>query len=274
MAIGEVDKAAVLRVITPIWSTKTETASRVRARIENIIGWAMQQGHRPEGPNPAAWRGALQFAGLPKKSKVAPVEHQPALPWSELPDFIARLRGRHWREGQGLPAKALEFAILTAARTGEVIGARWSEIDLEARLWTIPAERMKAGREHRVPLSGAAMAILEGLERKGTKVFPVSDGAMLYVLQTTAGGADVSVHGFRSTFADWAMEQTDAPHEVREMALAHAVGDKVEKAYRRGDLFEKRRRLAEAWAAFCAGEPSGTNVVSLRMGNSSLRDLI
>jgi integrase len=192
---------------------------------------------------------------------VAKVEHHAALPYRELPGFLADLRQR-----EGVAARALEFAILTAARTGEVIGSTWAEIDLEARLWTLPAERMKAGREHRVPLSEAALAIMRSLYevRTGDRVFSISNMAMLMLLRRMGRG-DLTTHGFRSTFSDWCSEMTNFPSEVREMALAHVVGDKVEAAYRRGDLFEKRRQLAEAWGRFCAGQgETEENVVQLR----------
>jgi integrase len=188
---------------------------------------------------------------------VARVEHHAALPYFELPAFMSDLRGR-----DGLAARALEVAILTAARIGEVIGATWSEIDLEGRVWVVPASRMKAGREHRVPLSEAAARLLAGLERKGARVFPIINMAMLMLLRRMKRG-DLTAHGFHSTLSDWAAEQTNTPTEVREMALAHAVGDKVEAAYPRGDLFAKRRQLAEAWAAYCDGSED-ENVVRLR----------
>jgi integrase len=194
---------------------------------------------------------------LPKKSKVRRVEHHAALPYPEIADFMAELRGR-----DGIAARALEFTVLTAARTGEVIGALWAEIDLQSRLWTIPAERMKAGREHRVPLSEAAVALMAALKREGDRVFPVSNTAMAMVLRRMDRG-NLTVHGFRSCFSDWCAEKTNFPSEVREMALAHAVGDKVEQAYRRGDLFEKRQQLAEAWAQYCEGAEQPENVVQL-----------
>jgi integrase len=198
---------------------------------------------------------------LPKRSKVRRVEHHAALPYSELAGFMAELRQR-----EGTAARALEFTILTAARTGEVIGAAWSEIDFAARLWTVPAERMKAGREHRVPLNEAALAILRPLyeARTGDAVFPLSNMALLMLLRRMGRG-DLTAHGFRSTFSDWCAEQTAFPSEVREMALAHTVADKVEAAYRRGDMFEKRRQLMDAWSRYCA-EPQpqrAGNVVAI-----------
>jgi integrase len=254
LPVAVIDTGLVMKAIEPIWTEKPETASRVRGRIESVLDWATARGYR-QGENPARWRGHLENL-LPKKSKVRRVEHHAALPYPEIAEFLAELRARG-----GIAARALEFAILTAARTGEVIGARWTEIDLGARLWTVPGSRMKAGREHRVPLSEAAMTLLAGLKREGDRVFPLSDKALVKVLHRM-GRDDLTVHGMRSTFSDWCAEQTSFPSEVREMALAHAVGDKVEAAYRRGDLFEKRRQLAEAWSRHCAGAPQD-NVIPL-----------
>jgi integrase len=263
LPVAAVDTALIVKVLGPIWTTKAETASRVRGRIEAILDYAKALGLR-EGENPGRWKGHLDNL-LPRVSKAKAAvrretgrgEHHAALPWHKLPAFMAELRQR-----DGLAARALEFAILTAARTGEVIGARWSEIDEKARLWTIPAERMKGGREHRVPLSEPALAILSGLERESDRVFPISNMAMLMLLRRM-GRDDLTVHGFRSTFADWCAEATNTQSEVREMALAHAVGDKVEAAYRRGDVFEKRRELADAWAKYCEGNEPTDNVVAL-----------
>jgi integrase len=251
IAVHMVDVGLVMKAIEPIWTTKPETASRVRGRIESVIDWATARGHR-KGENPARWRGHLENL-LPKKSKVRRVEHHAALPYSELADFIAELRQR-----EGVAARALEFTILTAARTGEVIGASSSEIDFEARLWTLPAGRMKAGREHRVPLSEPALSILRPIyeARTSDKVFQLSNMALLMLLRRMGRG-ELTVHGFRSTFSDWCAEQTAFASEVREMALAHVVGDKTEAAYRRGDLFQKRRQLMEEWGRYCstAGAP-------------------
>jgi integrase len=257
LPIEAVDTPLVHRVLQPIWDTKPETANRLRGRLEKIFDYARVLGLR-QGENPARWRGHLDQL-LPARSKVAPVEHLSALPYRDLPAFLGSLRER-----SGMAARALEFAVLTVARTGEVLGATWSEIDLENRLWTIPGTRMKAGREHRVPLSEAVARLLAGLDQRGdgARLFPVSNMAMLMLLRRMGHG-DLTVHGFRSTFSDWCAEQTNTPSEVREMALAHAVGDKVEAAYRRGDLFEKRRQLAEAWATFCEGKPTG-NVIRLQ----------
>jgi integrase len=251
--VAEVDTDKVLSVLQPIWHNKAETAVRLRGRIEAVLTAASVKGLRL-GENPARWRGHLAEL-LPARSKVAPVEHHAALPFTELPPFFLRLQA-----ADGLGARALELAILTAARTGEVLGATWGEIDLDAALWTIPAVRMKAKREHRVPLSEPAVALLRKLAtvREGPFVFagqnpakPLSNMALLMTLRRMKRG-DLTAHGFRSTFRDWAAETTPFPSEVVEMALAHAVGDKVEAAYRRGDLFEKRRELMEAWGSFCS----------------------
>lgn len=247
-----VDTSLVMRVLEPIWQSKPETASRLRGRIESILDWATARAYRV-GENPARWRGHLDSL-LPQSSKIRRVVHHPALPYEQLGAFLQQLRTR-----PGVAAKALEFLILTAARTGEVIGARWDEIDFNKNVWTCPADRMKSGRLHRVPLSPAAMKILEDLvdTRTSSYVFeggkadkPLSNMAMLAVLKRM-GRADLTCHGFRSTFRDWAAEQTNFAREVAEAALAHTVGDKVEAAYRRGDLFEKRRNLMNAWAKHC-----------------------
>jgi integrase len=253
MPVSEIDTPAVLRVVKPLWDSKRETASRLCARLKMIIDAARVGGFIPDGtPNPARWGGHLKLI-LPAKRAA---EHHAALPYAELPSFLIELRKR-----PGLAARCLEFVILTACRTGEAIGATWPEIDEEARLWCVPGSRMKAGRDHKAPLAGAAMALLATLPRGRAKLFGCSNMAMTMTLRRMGRG-DLTVHGFRSTFSDWVAEQTNFPAEVRELALAHAVGSKVEAAYRRGDMFEKRRQLAEAWARFCAGE-SG-RVVPLR----------
>jgi integrase len=252
LAVQAVDVGLVTRILEPIWSTKTETASRLRGRIEAVLDWATSRGLR-KGENPARWRGHLDNL-LPKRSKVRKVEHHAALPYVEMGAFMAELRAQ-----DGTAARALEFLILTATRTGETIGARWDELAGDGKLWTVPPERIKTGREHRVPLSAPAAAIVKR-QREGTGghfVFaggrrgkPLSNMALLALLKRM-GRSDLTAHGFRSTFRDWAAERTNYPRDVAEMALAHAVGDKVEAAYRRGDLFEKRRRLMEEWARFC-----------------------
>jgi integrase len=254
--IGNVTTDHVMAVLQPIWQAKAETANRLRGRIEAVLTAATVRGLRA-GENPARWRGHLSEV-LPARAKVAPVEHHAALPFAELPVFFLRLQA-----ADGLGARALELAILTAARTNEVLGATWTEIDAAASLWTIPAARMKARREHRVPLSGPATALLRRLatKREGEHLFagqregkPLSNMALLMALRRMDRG-DLTAHGFRSTFRDWAAETTAFPSEVVEMALAHAVGDKVEAAYRRGDLFEKRRELMEAWGTYCTTAP-------------------
>jgi integrase len=252
-----------MKVIEPIWNEKPETASRVRGRIESVLDWATARGYR-QGENPARWRGHLENL-LPKKSKVRRVEHHAALPYDEFAEFMVELRGQ-----EGVAARALEFAILSVARTAEVIGAQWSEFDLSTRLWTVPAERMKSGKEHRVPLLDRAIALLKEMQgiRSGDFAFPggkakrpLSNMAFLMLLRRMGRG-DLTAHGFRSTFSDWCSECTNFPAEVREMALAHTVSDKVEAAYRRGDLFEKRRAVMAAWASF-AVSPKAGNVVPL-----------
>ena len=264
LPVPAIDTALVTRVMEPIWTKKPETASRVRGRIESILDWATARGYR-QGENPARWRGHLENL-LPSRSKVRRVKHHAALPYSELSAFMLALR-----QQEGVAARALEFTILTAARTGEVIGARWGEINIAERLWSVPAERMKAGREHRVPLCGKALEIVEEMRAIGGNFIfpggkrgkPLSNMAMTMLLRRMGHG-DQTVHGFRSTFRDWAAERTNFPAEVAEMALAHAVTDKVEAAYRRGDLFEKRRALAEAWAKFCATALVGGEIVPIR----------
>jgi integrase len=266
LAVADVDTGLVLKCIEPIWRDKTETASRVRGRVESILDWATVRKYRT-GDNPARWLGHLEHV-LPSKGKLAKVNHHAALPYAELPDFIRRLRER-----EGMAARALELAILTAARTGEIIGARWDEIDLDDKVWTIPAGRMKGGREHKVPLSERAIQLLRALptEEGNPHIFigprpgsGLSNMSMTAVLRRMGHG-DITVHGMRSSFRDWAAERTNYPNHVVEMALAHAVADKVEAAYRRGDLLKKRFALAEAWAKFCASPPvTSEGVVALR----------
>jgi integrase len=254
LPVQAIDTTLVMRALEPVWNEKTETASRVRSRIENVLDWAKSRGYR-FGENPARWRGHLENL-LPKKSKVRRVKHHAALPYAEIAPFMAELRKQN-----GIAARAVEFAALTAARSGEVRNARWDEFDLEARLWLLPPERMKSGREHKVPLGKRALAILEDVAaiRQGNGLVfpsraggPISDKAMTAVLEKLGRG-NIVLHGFRSSFSDWCAEQTATPSEVREMALAHVVGDRVEAAYRRGDLFAKRRRLMESWEKWCAG---------------------
>jgi integrase len=263
-SVRDVDTGLVMQVLEPMWNTKTETASRVRGRIESVLDWAKVRGYR-DGENPARWRGHLDQL-LPRRSKVRTIKHYSAMPYAEVPAFLKLLRER-----DSVSAKTLEFTILTAARTGETIGATSGEINVREKVWTIPADRMKAGREHRAPLSDRAVAIIQELAplRGQTEmIFPGRSGglkrmAMLKLLEAMRR-TDLTVHGFRSTFRDWAAERTNFPSEVVEMALAHAIGDKVEAAYRRGDLFEKRRRLMDAWAEYCLHGKTTGDVVSLR----------
>ncbi|MEE4382041.1 MAG: integrase arm-type DNA-binding domain-containing protein [Pseudomonadales bacterium] len=261
--VADVELRHVVDALEPIWTTRTETAKRLRGRIEAVLAWATVSGHR-EGDNPARWRGHLDKV-LPAPGKVASVTHMRALPFDDVPAFLVELRKR-----AGVSARALEFLVLTAARSGEVRGATWDEIDLEARVWTIPASRMKAGKEHRVPLSDGAVALLDGLGRhKGSPyVFTaprggmLSDMALTKVLRTMAVPA--TAHGFRSSFRDWSAERTAYPREVCEMALAHRIPDAVEAAYRRGDLFAKRTRLMDDWWRFCSSPPSEATVTPIR----------
>jgi integrase len=250
LSVSAIDTVLVQKVLDPIWSTKTETAGRVRGRIEAVLDWAKARGYR-DGENPARWRGHLDKL-LPNRRKVRAVKNHAALSYPELPAFMEELRKR-----TSVSARALEFAILSAARTSEVIGATWSEIDLKSSVWTLPAHRMKAGKEHRVPLPDRALEILRSLPRESDFVFmggragkPLSNMALLELMRGMKPG--FVPHGFRSTFRDWAADTTDNPSEVVEMALAHAIESKVEAAYRRSDLFEKRRRLMTDWASYCA----------------------
>jgi integrase len=268
LPVKDIDTDLVLRVLTPLWKTRTETGRRLRGRIERVLSWAKGRGLRA-GENPARWDGHLDEM-LAAPSKVAPVKHHAALPYQEVPAFMAELRGR-----DSLSARALEFTILTAARTNEVIGAEGIEIDPKAKMWTVPADRMKGGRQHRVPLPKRAVATLKMPLPRG-RIFPLSNMAMLQMLQGMR--PDATVHGFRSAFRDWAAERTSYPNHVVEMALAHTIGDKVEKAYRRGDLFAKRRRLMTAWAKFCgSAKPlpaqKGDNVVRLQDRRARLTTL-
>lgn len=260
MPVSDVDTELVMRALRPIWDAKTETAVRLRGRIESILDWATVSKYR-QGENPARWRGHLQNL-LANPNKIAPVQNHPALPWSEMPAFMELLV-----RCEGVAAVATRFAILTAARSGEVRGASWTEIDLEERLWTVPALRMKAGKEHRVPLSSAAVTILNSLTRKGELVFPgrrhdtmLSDMSLTAVLRRLDRG-DITVHGFRSTFRDWCAEApgNTFSREVSEHALAHSLPSKVEAAYRRGDLLEKRIVMMQAWADFCGSFGSRKN---------------
>lgn len=262
LPVAEIDTGLVVKALGAIWESKTETATRLRGRIEKILDWATVSKYR-QGENPARWRGHLENL-LANPNKIAKVEHHAALPWREIGGFMVSLR-----EQAGVAARALEFAILTAARSGEVRGATWAEIDLDAGLWIIPAERMKMGKEHRVPLVAAATSLLKGLPREGELVFPgakentaLSDMSLTAVLRRMKR-TDITVHGFRSTFRDWCAESTNFPREVCEHALAHSLPDKVEAAYRRGDLLDKRVQLMKAWADYCAKPQAEASVTSI-----------
>jgi integrase len=259
--VDKITTEDVLTVLKPM-ADRPETASRLRGRIEKVLDAAKAKGLRT-GENPARWRGHLDNL-LPKRQKLTRGHHA-AMPFAEVPAFAARLQER-----DAMAALALEFSILTAARVGEVVGARWEEMDLQAKVWTVPAARMKAGREHRVPLSARALAILEKARevRTGAHAFPgpgkdraLSTNAFRALLIRL--GVDVTAHGFRSSFRDWAGEASTFPRELAEAALAHNVGDATERAYRRGDALDKRRKLMDAWAAFCASYAAPANVVSL-----------
>ena len=261
--------AGIRRVLDPIWKTKTETASRVRSRIENILDSAKAHGYR-EGENPAKWRGNLNKV-FPKRTKVQRVVHHAAMDYAEIAAFI-----KHLRTQPGVGAQALEFTILTAARSGEVRGARWDEFDLEDGLWTIPAERMKAGKEHRVPLSPRAIETRKGAAaqrrlclRGRSPKGPMSDGTLLMALER-AGRGDVTTHGFRSSFRVWGAEVTQYPRDMLEFALAHRITSAVEAAYLRSDMLEKRRQLMIDWANFCDPAKESANVVSIKRAKKSV----
>jgi integrase len=268
LPVQSVDTGLVLKILEPIWKIKPETASRLRGRIECILDYAKVRGYR-EGENPARWRGHLDKL-LPARSKVRQVKHHAALSYDEMPEFLAQLR-----QQQGVPSRALEFLILTATRTAEVIGAQWHEIDFVRKTWNIPADHRKAHREQRVPLSARSLAILHEMWAtqhggagdayvfSGRKPgMPLSNMAFLMLLRRTGRG-DLTAHGFRATFKTWASERTSFQNEIVEASLAHVIGDKVEQAYRRGDLFEKRRRLMDAWAGFCEQANSANKIIPI-----------
>lgn len=268
LSVDKIDTAEVLSVLKPIWSIKPETASRLRGRIERVLDAAKASGFR-SGENPARWRGHLDHL-LPKRQKLTRGHHA-ALPFEKVADFVAELRSR-----EAMAALALEFAILTAARSGEARGATWGEIDIKSKVWTVPAARMKAGRDHRVPLSKASLAVLAKVrvltDASGDAlVFPslggkaLSDAAFDRLLQRMGKvRGEVTPHGFRSSFRDWAGETSSFPRELAEASLAHIVGDATERAYRRGDALDKRRRLMDAWAAYCEPKTAADNVVPIR----------
>jgi integrase len=263
LPVKSIDTDLVLRVLTPIWTTRTETAKRLRGRIERVLAWAKGRGLR-DGENPGRWSGHLdEMLAAPSKVR-PPVRHHPAVPYEDMPSFMAVLRRR-----DSVSARALEFTVLTAARTGETLGARWDEIDIAAKTWVIPAERMKMGGVHRIPLAARAIEILKAQPRSGDLIFvgahgkQLSDMAMAMQLRGLRPG--VTTHGFRSSFRTFASEQTNFPHEVCEAALAHKVADAVVRAYRRTDFFERRRKLMETWAAYCSRPvAAGANVTPIR----------
>jgi integrase len=274
MLVSDMGVSDVQRILEPIWLTKNETGSRLRGRVEAVMAWATVAGHRT-GDNPARWKGNLD-AILPKPGKVSKVQHHPALTLSDVPEWFADVRSR-----KGFATRALEFVAMTGARSGEVRGAVWSEIDLDEGLWIIPATRMKARKEHRVPLTSEALALLRALDRmQGSDyVFPAVRGGALSDAALSAcmkrineareggyidrvSGRPAVPHGLRSTFRDWASERTDYPRDMAELALAHNVGSEVERAYRRGDMIEKRRAMMAAWGRFLRGE-AGAKVVTM-----------
>jgi len=262
LPVAEVGTAHVLQILEPIWKAKAETASRIRGRIETVLDSAKARGYR-QGENPARWRGHLAQI-LPARTRLSRGHHK-AMAYEQVPAFVGALHKR-----EAVAALALEFTILTAARTGEVIGAKWDEVELDKAIWTIPAGRMKAGKEHRVPLSPRAVEILREVHKLGKDwLFPTAKGGKLSGMAMTMllrrMKVDATVHGFRSGFRDWSAECTGYAHEVAEMALAHTIENKVERAYRRGDLFDKRRRLMDDWATYCATIPAtGANVTPIR----------
>jgi integrase len=256
LTVADIDQAAVMKVVEPIWKTKTVTATRVRSRIEAVLDYALAYKFR-QGDNPAR-----VLSALPKASRVAKVEHMAALPWRAMPPFMTELRAL-----EGMPARALEFTILCAARTGEVLGAQWSEIDLKTKTWTVPASRMKAGAEHRVPLSARALEILAALPKGDGHIFGrLPDKALRrHALNRLRPDGAAHVHGFRASFKTWASESTSFAPDIVEAALAHKRGNATTQAYERGDLFEKRRRLMNAWSDYCAkGARAAGDVVTLR----------
>ena len=263
LPVSAIDTGLVVRALQSIWTNKPVTASRLRGRIESVLDWARVSGYRL-GENPARWRGHLDHL-LPAQQKIRAVEHHAALPYAEIGAFVAQLR-----EQADIKARALEFTILTASRTGEVLKATWTEIDFASKTWTVPAARMKSGREHRVPLTDAAIAVLKFAAsiRHSDYIFPGRSDAKplgtsgLQNALLALNRRDVTAHGFRSTFRDWAAERTSFPPELAELSLAHSVGSDVERAYRRTDLFDKRRRLMEEWAEFCSRRASGAVVPS------------
>jgi integrase len=258
LAVDDIGTPHIIRVLEPIWKAKPETASRTRGRIERILAWATVRGFR-SGDNPARWRGHLQEM-FPAVGKIAKVNHHEAMSYVDVPPFMSKLRER-----DHIAARALEFTILCAARTGETLGSTWDEIDPTTKTWTVPHSRMKNGREHKAPLSNRALEILQGLPHREGRLFDIGEVAMLQMLREVHGGKGPTVHGFRSSFRDWCSERTSYPPAVAEQALAHAVGSKVERAYSRSDLFQKRVRLMNEWATWCSRPAvTGATVVALK----------
>jgi len=258
LAVDDIGTPHIIKVLERIWKAKPETASRTRGRIERVLAWATVRGFR-SGDNPARWRGHLQEM-FPAVGKIAKVNHHEAMPYVDVPPFMSKLRERGH-----IAARALEFTILCAARTGETLGATWSEISLLDATWTVPAGRMKSGKEHKVPLSNRAIEILRSLPHRSGRIFDIGEVAMLQMLREVHGGKGPTTHGFRSSFRDWCSERTSYPPAVCELALAHAVGSKVERAYSRSDLFQKRVRLMNEWATWCSRPAvTGARVVALK----------
>lgn len=273
LPVADIDTSLIVKCLSPIWELKTETATRLRGRIEAVLGWAATSGYRT-GENPARWKDHLSNL-LAKINKASRTKHHPSLPWQLIDKFMSALKLR-----EGISARAVEFAILTACRSGEVRGAQWVEFDMAGKIWTIPAERMKSKREHQVPLSEAALALLDSLTKSGNMVFPgtknqpLSDMSLTAVIRRMNGygksvwvdayGAGVTVHGFRSTFRMWAAETTNYPREVAEHALAHQLPDAVERAYQRGTQFAKRAALMAEWSSYCSTGKSNNAVKTIR----------
>jgi integrase len=254
LSVGDIDTPAVLKVLEPIWRAKPETANRCRSRIELVLDWCSARGYR-DSANPAKWRGHLDHI-LPAPKTLAPTRHHPALPWQELPVFMADLRAR-----EGLVPRMLEFAILCASRSGEVLAATWSEVDFHDKTWTIPGAKMKSGRPHTVALPGRALDILRAMPRTGERIFPTHRATVGAFLRDRMGRDDITVHGFRATFSTWCAEATRFEPETREAALAHAIRDKTMAAYQRGALLAKRRVMMQAWSDYCAAPPKSRGAV-------------
>jgi integrase len=255
LPVASIGTPLVVKALENVWQNAPETGARLRGRIEAILDWATVGGYRT-GDNPARWNGHLEYLlAAPRKRQV---KHLAAMAWQDVPMFVGKLRAL-----DDVYARAFEFLVLTAARTAEVCGAAWDEIDVDDAVWTVPRERTKSGREHRVPLSPRCMKILKEIPRHGEHVFGLGESAFRKLL-ASIGHDDITVHGFRSSFRDWAGEATNFPREVCEAALAHATGDRVEQAYRRGDALEKRRKLMESWSGYCSRPIPTGNITNLR----------